>query len=1154
MKSLFHARLRARELRSVIGSDADDLLARLCAFIESEHGVELIPVPAAVIDEGRAEISPAERALNYDERLTRNPGALMWTLAHELGHLTLHQRLTKPFAQPDPLLGSVYLNEGAAGIARYSRHAREEAEANAFATEFISPASDVFTEWRATPDATSHSIAARRGIPEHIVRAQLGEALAGEIQPEQISEAGQTPRKPPGSDPQQMEAAVFTGAPALVTAGPGTGKTATLVRRIEYLIAEQGARAAQFLVLTFSNDAAGELRERIAARFGLGVANEMEIATFHGFGLSFLHHHALELDPDTKILDEAGQDDIITTLLGTLRAPHIVNLRDTEDTVRRIRRHINHLKDRVIVDETGEHNITPEVFAAEIERWPDTDEDKPRKQQARELLAFFRGYEAEKTARAAVDFADLIALPIRVMQARPELVAAARAKYRFVLVDEYQDVSRTVALLLKQLCGPDNPPWVVGDLRQAIYRFRGAAPENVLRFTEDFPGGRVFELATNYRSCADVVTAANQLATLMAAPEHDTDEVNELWRAGTALTNVGDVAVSIARANADAAEYDGIASQARAWLDQDVPPGDIAVLARRNVDVRNIVLALGQRGIKATTSGMITPEGAAGDLAALVTFGDQPAASLPRLAWALGRGVYDNATINAAIEQAMREIAAKAPVTGTDGLPGELRRLQDCFLKEHHGGDAFSLMLAFLFNGSDYLRRALDLPEATPRALTLSEIITTLSRAAGWRYAHPQLKPIESRLRFAQHFRDNIGSAKPSVDAPRAGADAVRVMTCHASKGLEFPCVVVAGQTLTSGRDDWWIPESLQPSAEDERAQADALLFVGVTRAKRALVVSSAETKSGSERARSRQNTALLDRWQSVYGVPVIAWPRMETQRETVTLESLWGGAKPMRLAAGSLDDSSCGIRVYLESWLNIRFPEADKSLYPPFYTGLRLSLSRIIEQAQGSGERLPAAAARVLFDQAFADTKLVEHQHYTLFQEAGAEYAVRFAAEYKPDPRAMEYYDAAELLDRYREEAGASAMLPLRFDFVSCYRAADGSMPMIVFRPESMAKNAAKNSPRELNWSGLKSTQRLAFVLLRNVIPELEPLVFSAADGILYKLRWSARASSMTTEHERLQERWRAYSARKFETKLSEHACNRCPARLSCPHWLNVL
>ncbi|PON13705.1 hypothetical protein C2W62_32925 [Candidatus Entotheonella serta] len=358
----------------------------------------------------------------------------------------------------------------------------------------------------------------------------------------------------------------------------------------------------------------------------------------------------------------------------------------------------------------------------------------------------------------------MIALPQRLLATKPELRSAYRTKYKWVMVDEYQDVSRSVADLLKQLCGPDNPPWVVGDARQAIYRFRGAAPENVELFEADFPGANTFHLDTNYRSSEVILTVANQLASLMAS-EHDQNPAGEpLWRYGSTRTSRLAPAVAVARAESDLAQYEGIAAQIGAWLEQGVDVSDIAVLARRNIDVRDISLALGRHGICATAAGTATPEGAAGDLAAMVTLPDQPRASLPRLALALGRGRYDACTINAAIRQALDTLdeTSMLDTAGHEGLAAEMAVVYRGLRAERFSGDGFTMMCAFLFDHSDILRRTLTEPPGAERSLALSDIVTGLSRAAAYRFVHLEIDPRASRIKFAQYFRAALCSIPPA--------------------------------------------------------------------------------------------------------------------------------------------------------------------------------------------------------------------------------------------------------------------------------------------------------------------------------------------------------------------------------------------------------
>ncbi len=719
------------------------------------------------------------------------------------------------------------------------------------------------------------------------------------------------------------------------------------------------------------------------------------------------------------------------------------------------------------------------------------------------MLHVFRAYEAAKTAQQRVDFADLIALPIRILDAHTTLRQAYRDKYRWVLVDEYQDVSRAVASLLRHLCGPENPPWVVGDTRQPIYRFRGAAPENVEQFTQDFPGAEVVQLDTNYRSCAEIIRAANELATLVAAPEQAPNPPITHWKRGAPWTALQQPAVAVARADSDQAEHTGIAEQIAAWLGMGVPARDMAVLARRNVDVREIALALGQRGIHVLTSGLLTPEGAAGDLAAIATLPDHPRASLPRLACALGRGRFPVPVINAVIRRALETLDSRGTfaVDGYDGrgkaLAAAMRRVSDSLHAERFRGDAFTLTCTLLFDGSDYLRRLLEQTADAASALALNEIVTSLSQAAGYRFLHPDAEPSQARKGFAQHFRDALCTSTPSLMPPPPAVNAVRVMTCHAAKGLEFPCVIVAGQTLAQApRDYAWLPPAMTPSGQDDLAQADALFFVGLTRAQRALVVTYATSASGTASARTREVTPLLHRWQTVCAVPTRDMLSQPPARQPLTMPAIWGGAPHSGLSTRALDPRTCRIRTYLEHYLGLRFPRHVRPLYPVFFAVVRRVMGRIVHQAHAKGEAISSAEAHDMLLQEWPVSDVAEHPHQALYTNRARAYIEQFARAYQPYPKAQTHLDPT----RNHEDMG----LALRYDLVAHYHADDGTTVALTWRPESLQE---KSRAHGLLWSGLKAAHRAAFVLLKEDAPDLQPYVFSAEDGLVYPYLWPNRA-----------------------------------------------
>ena len=402
-----------------------------------------------------------------------------------------------------------------------------------------------------------------------------------------------------------------------------------------------------------------------------------------------------------------------------------------------------------------------------------------------------------------VDFADLIALPIRILEEHPEVRATYAERFPWVIVDEFQDVTRATSRLLRALCGPANPPWTVGDARQSIYQFVGADPENVTAFATDFENAQTFALDVNYRSSPEIVAGANQLAELLENAEAP-GAARARWISGTSTASLGDVPILIAEAATDAAEAEGVGAQITEWIERGVLPGEIAVVCRRHVDVRNVILALSRRGIKAQASGVLTAEGAAGDLAAMLTLGDAPTGSIPRVAFALGRGRWTREQINATIGELLREVTGEADqgscstqshgeTERRDPLAAEVARIYEMLKCLRERTDGFDALASILFDDGGYLRRILDMDDTADRQMTLVEIVSVLSLATAYRATHLDTLPAASRLGFAERLRVRLTTTLPVPLSPRPRTDAVHVMTCHASKGLEFSCVAVVG-------------------------------------------------------------------------------------------------------------------------------------------------------------------------------------------------------------------------------------------------------------------------------------------------------------------------------------------------------------------------
>ena len=1094
MKFLNDARLKATQCRQKIGISSANLLSRIEQYIEDTYEIELSPCHKDFIDGGKAEICPEEGLLYYDQDLNSNPEEKLWVIVHELGHLEKHPRLTKLKCKPDPIYNEIYGCAGTNSLTRYNPNSLEEVEANTFAAEFLCPSDEAFRLWRSDSGITLTEIAEQLGSPLFIVRSQLANALyklTFETDVEQKQSI-----KEFDFNPRQIEASEKIGVPVLVDAGPGTGKTATLIRRIEFLLSEKRVDPSSILVLTFSNEACNELYERIASKFDETTASQIRIATFHGFGLSLiqLHGQFRGLDANTCVLDEAGQRELVNVVLGELKNNlKILKISKPEETVKELIRHISFLKERM---------ITPDIFEQKINQI--SDDDANQKENAQDLLRVFEAYEELKNSRHKLDFADLIQKSIEIFDSKEEVLKINREKYNWVLVDEYQDVSRATAILLQRLCSEKNPPWVVGDKRQSIFRFCGANPENIDKFEEDFPNAERFTLNINYRSSEQIVENKNKFAALM-----NTDSGNaEIWKAApnnpkSEITPV----ISFAVADSDEAERVGIVDQIQSWIDQGIEIKDIAVLARRNVDVRNIVLALSKNNIPAVASGVVTSEGAAGDLANIITFADNPMPSIPRLVYCLGRNIYKKEDLDGLISRLLENFASNKEFPADEKLSTselfyEIVEIYKCLVNENYSSDAFSTICIFLFESSNYLRRLLDSPDKIEKSLALdeivttltqslalNEIVTTLTQAATYRFSHKDTKPHIARKDFAKFFRESLSqSTTPTTSPPsNLNADAVKVMTCHASKGLEFPFVIVAGQTLSEigKRGEYkWLPTVLCPNKADDLDQSDSTLFVGVTRAKQGLAISYAKTATGLPKSRQRKIVPLLQNWSENNETNINEWNTSEiNEKEFFETEKIWGGNLKYPIASRKLDKDECSIATYLQDGLHLKFPLAEKPFYPTFYVVVRQVLNSIVEKTFKNEGRITHQEAMVFLKEYWNSEDFgidKDHIHHNLYWNLAQNYVKNFVNVFLPETGNANFIDLIVGNENERK---------IRLDLVCAYTINGNSPKAVFFRPESLKENLNKNGL--LLWSKIKVPHRNSFVLLREDFPNLQITVF---------------------------------------------------------------
>jgi DNA helicase II / ATP-dependent DNA helicase PcrA len=648
----------------------------------------------------------------------------------------------------------------------------------------------------------AHGAARSRGskVEESAAAQELplfapSKAAAGHPEQEQVD--APRPSTPPKLNAEQ-EAAASDGLEGpdeavLVIAGPGAGKTALLVERVERLI-ESGVAADSILALTFTNKAAAELSARVRRRLSSHGGASITASTFHSFGAE-LEAFLGEGEPGQSpafLLSEAER----AALLAKIAQRVGLGAR----SAKKLGRYIEERK-RLLLG-PGEAGRRGEPPAAAL---PPLEEDAPL--QA-ELERGYAAYEEALSALGARDFDALIFRPVRLLAARPELLAAARGRWRRLLVDEYQDVNYAQYALVRLLSGA---PFAIGDPDQAIYGFRGADRRFIGRFMEDYPGARLHRLTRSYRCKTSVLAASGRLVggreaapTLPASGDGDhrgdrglPDDVSD------------EVALRRIELSSDAAEAEWIARQIEGLiggtslfsLDSGVvssghqgtaSPGEVAILLRLSEEAPAIEKALRDHGIPFRSLGerpWWDEEGFMPILNALRMAVEPRRAALA--------GIAFSAPLGAAL--AAEDIEGRSALESVELALGRLPQ-------ESLGEDDRGLLL-----------------EAASPYPSLATFLAGLS-----------------------------GGVEEGQSALKN--DRVSLMTIHASKGLEFPYVFIPGL------EEGLIPFTRFDSSPERLAEEARILYVGMTRAKEELCLSSARRRVLGGRLVELQASSFLDK------------------------------------------------------------------------------------------------------------------------------------------------------------------------------------------------------------------------------------------------------------------------------------------------------
>lgn len=759
-------------------------------------------------------------------------GERAFLVAHEFGHWKLHHdrhegchKVIDSTLKPED--GDTF---GAHKVEAYGARERTELQANIFAREVLLPreiARDLFLAGK-----TAEQLTIELDLPLELVRQQL---LDGLLLPEPAEEE-LAPAKVITPTAEQIAAAQSKAKTSLVKAGPGTGKTATLLMRVQHLL-ETGAKPEELLLLTFSNRAARELVDRLQ-QLGVENAHEMWVGTFHAFGLEFLRKNCEQFGLKSRfgVADKMADIAVLEPHIYSLGLQAFNPLGDPLDWLKTVVEVIQRAKDEL---------ADAAVYAASVEKSAaDTPTDLLAKR--RDVAKLFSCYEETAEANSSlVDMGDLVMLPALALMNNYDSFKASVGQFKHILVDEYQDVNRASAQLVKALADHAETLWVVGDARQAIYRFRGASMRSIVNFGDDYPDHESFPLNENRRSYEEVVRvfehsgrATHPLQFIL--PLDDVEPARgasgvKPRHVKCATTDIvrGEIAANVARIHGLGVAY-----------------RDQVVLASTHETCGDTADALTAAGIPALHLGDIFQRSETKDLLALLqVFIDRSGSGLLRISRLPG---LEMPAADVDLILTWLDNSRSEPLSWIDSPPSGLSakgaaalvRWKAAFQGLASKDPPWEVICTLLLDRTSILAPHLagtGILDIT-RRIALWQLIYFL-RVPDGGHAYQTVGSFISRLRRRLRIGDDRELRIPPPEAD--SLDAVAVMTIHGSKGLEFEAVHLVdidNKHFRIGTDPDLVPESLLQSLQhrenfEEETEASNKLYVALSRAREHLVL-----------------------------------------------------------------------------------------------------------------------------------------------------------------------------------------------------------------------------------------------------------------------------------------------------------------------------
>jgi len=587
---------------------------------------------------------------------------------------------------------------------------------------------------------------------------------------------------------QQLKAVLIKDGPLLVLAGAGSGKTKVLTTKVAYLI-EQGVSPDSILAITFTNKAAKEMRDRIISMIG-SIAYQIQISTFHAFGLMLLkeNYDILGYQKNFTILDSDDSNVIIKNILKDL---------NIDENVRSIKNAISSNKNEL---------LTPDLY----EKYVQTDFDEI-------VFKVYERYQRRLKQNNSVDFDDLLLLPIILFRKHPEILQKYQDRFKYILIDEYQDTNEAQYILAKMISAKYKNICVVGDDSQSIYSWRGSNYKNILNFEKDYPNCEVVLLEQNYRSTKTIIDTSNTLIK-----NNTVRKDKNLW-----TENEQGEAILYHHAINEKDEAHYVMSEINKLLDKGVKLSEIAILYRTNAQSRNFEdeLLLSNIPYKVVGSFYFYNRKEIKDLLAYLKLIYNP---------------NDDVSLLRIINVPKRKIG-KVTI---DNLNKKAKDNNTSIFEAIDSGKEleFKKMIEHFISIKD--------------EMTLTQLVDTILDDTGMRQEIENLNEIEAELRIenleefksiTSQFEENYGiisleeflsevSLVADVTEYRNNPEAVTLMTIHLAKGLEFDNVFIVG--LEEGLFPHFNATTTSEVEEERR-----LCYVAITRARKRLWLVNAEKR-----------------------------------------------------------------------------------------------------------------------------------------------------------------------------------------------------------------------------------------------------------------------------------------------------------------------